>query len=299
VPLESYKFTGDVQWRFISPHYFDLLRIPLLSGRLPREDEPGRTVVISQAMAHKYWPSVNPVGQTVLIGSGLGSGFDQGAVEIIGVVGDVRERLEVGATPIMYQPPSQIPDSAVALIQALQPSAILVRTRPGVAPTSVSEAVKQMSLRIGNLPVTNVRTMDQVSLDSTAQKNFNLLLLGLFAAIALLLAAVGIYGVMSYSVEQRTHEIGIRGALGANRREILNFVLGQALRMVLVGVAMGIAASFGLTRLLTAQLFGVKPQDPITFAIVPLILLVIALAAAFVPAVRASRVDPIVALRHE
>jgi putative ABC transport system permease protein len=141
--------------------------------------------------------------------------------------------------------------------------------------------------------------MEQVSLDSTARQNFNLLLLGLFAAIALLLAAVGIYGVMSYSVEQRTREIGIRAALGASRRDTLNLVLLQALRMTLAGIAAGVAASFGLTRLLSAQLFGVKPADPLTFTAVPLILLVVALAAACIPALRASRVDPLVALRHE
>ena len=144
-----------------------------------------------------------------------------------------------------------------------------------------------------------IRTMEQASLDSTARQNFNLLLLGLFAAIALLLAAMGIYGVMSYSVEQRTHEIGIRTALGATRRDTLNLVLFQALRITMVGLAAGIAAAFGLTRLLNAQLFGVKPSDPLTFTAVPLILLLVALAAACIPALRASRVDPLVALRHE
>jgi putative ABC transport system permease protein len=141
--------------------------------------------------------------------------------------------------------------------------------------------------------------MDQASFDSTARQNFNLLLLGLFAAIALLLAAMGIYGVMSYTVEQRTHEIGIRTALGATRRDTLNLVLCQALRITVAGLAIGVAAAFGLTRLLNAQLFGVKPSDPLTFIAAPLILLLVALPAACVPALRASRVDPLVALRHE
>jgi ABC-type antimicrobial peptide transport system permease subunit len=154
-------------------------------------------------------------------------------------------------------------------------------------------------LAADRLPVAKVRTMEQASLDSTARQNFNLLLLGLFAAMALLLAAMGIYGVMSYSVEQRTHEIGIRTALGASRRDTLNLVLFQALRMTMAGLAAGVAAAFGLTRLLHAQLFGVQPSDPLTFTAVPLILLVVALAAACVPALRASRVDPLVALRHE
>ena len=141
--------------------------------------------------------------------------------------------------------------------------------------------------------------MEQVSLDSTARQNFNLLLLSVFAIIALLLAIVGIYGVMSYSVEQRTHEIGIRTALGANRRDTLRLVLIQALRMALVGIAGGIAAAAALTRLLTAQLFAVRPLDPVTFIIVPVVLLATALAAAYVPALRAARVDPMMALRHE
>jgi len=290
---------GDVQWRFVSAHYFDVLRVPLLSGRLFEEREPRRTVVISRTMARRFWPGANPVGQTIFIGPALGPAYQVGTTEIVGVVGDVRERMEFDPSPVMYQAPLQIPDADMALLNAYEPSAILVRTRPGIAPLSVSQAVQDALLAVDKLPATKVRTMEQAGLDSTARQNFNLMLLGLFAAIALSLAAVGIYAVMSYSVEQRTHEIGIRAALGANRRDILSLVLMQALWMTLAGVAAGVAASFGLTRLLSAQLFGVKPSDPLTFAAVPLILLAVALAAACIPALRASRVDPLVALRHE
>jgi putative ABC transport system permease protein len=164
---------------------------------------------------------------------------------------------------------------------------------------SVSHAAQQVLLVADQLPAAKIRTMEQASLDSTARQNFNLLLLSLFAAIALLLAAMGIYCVMSYSVEQRTHEIGIRTALGATRCDTLNLVLLQALRITVAGLAVGVAAAFGLTRLLHAQLFGVKPSDPLTFAAEPLMLLMVALAAACIPALRASRVDPMVALRHE
>jgi len=298
-PLEGHKFTGDVQWRIVSPHYFDVLRIPLISGRLLQERERGRTVVISQAMAHEYWPNSNPVGQTIVMGPGLGPEYEAGATEIVGVVGDVRERLDIGPTPIMYQAPPQVLDGAMALVNRFDTPAILVRTRPGVAPMSVSQTVQDALLATDQLPTRNMRTIDQVGLDSTARQNFNLLLLGLFAAIALLLAAVGIYGVMSYSVEQRTHEIGIRVALGADRRDTLNLVLLQALHMTVAGIAVGVAASFGLTWLLRAELFGVKPSDPLTFAVVPVVLLAVALAGACIPALRASRVDPLVALRHE
>jgi ABC-type antimicrobial peptide transport system permease subunit len=141
--------------------------------------------------------------------------------------------------------------------------------------------------------------MRQLSRDSTARQNFNLLLLGLFAGMALLLAGVGIYGVMSYAVAQRTHEIGIRGALGATRGDTLRLVLCQALAVTLAGIAAGVAASFGLTRLLSAQLYGVRPVDPVTFAAAPVILTGVALAAAAIPARRATRVDPLAALRHE
>lgn len=297
-PLEGFGFTGDVQWRFVSPHYFDVLGIPLISGTLPGEHRSARTVVISQAMARKFWPNDDPVGQTILIGHRLGRGFDQGPVEIVGVVGDVRERLEFGPTPIMYESPSEIPDGAMALMNR-ELDAILVRTGPRVGPMSVSEAVRQTLIAIANVPATNVRTMEQVSLDSTARQNFNLLLLSLFAAIALLLAAVGIYSVMSYSVERRTHEFGVRAALGATPSDTLVLVLAQAFRMTAAGVALGLAASFALTRLLAAQLYSVKPSDPLTLTVVPAMLVAVALAAACIPALRASRLDPIVALRNE
>lgn len=298
-PPEGRHFSGDVQWRIVSTHYFDVLRIPLLAGRLFQEQEPRRTVVISQAMARKFWLGSNPIGQTIFIGPELGPDYQVGITEIIGVVGDVRERLDIEPQPVMYQMPSQIPDADMALVNALQPGAILIRTRPGVTPMSVSPAVQQALLAGNQLPATKVRTMEQVSIDSTAQKNFNLLLLCSFAGVALLLAAVGIYGVMSYSVEQRTHEIGIRAALGANRRDTLRLVLLEALRMTMAGVGIGIAASFGLTRLLSAHLFRVKSSDPLTFTTAPLILLAVALAGACIPALRATRIDPLTALRHE
>lgn len=292
------KFIGDVQWRLVSPHYFDVLRIPLLSGRLFRQGEARPAVIISKAMAQRFWPGANPISQSIFIGPELGPTYQVGLGEIVGVVGDVRERLDLDPTPVMYQMPSQIPDADVALVDSYDPTAVLVRTRPGVAPMSVSQTVQQV-LQADQLASGKIRTIEQLSIDSTARRNFNLLLLGLFAAIALLLAAVGIYGVMSYSVEQRTHEIGIRSALGAGAGETVRLVLRQALRVALAGVAAGIAASFWLTRLLTAQLFGVKPSDPLTFSTVPLVLIGIALASAYIPARRASRIDPLVALRHE
>ena len=298
-PLKGYHFTGDVQWLIVSSHYFQVLRIPLIAGRYLRERETRRTVVISQTMARRYWPNGNPVGQTIVIGPGLGPGYDAGVTEIVGVVGDVPWRLNVEPAPIMYQAPSQVLDAAMALVNRLQPAGVLIRTHKGVEPMSLSRVVRQLLLESDQLPASKIRTMDQVSTDSTARQNFNLLLLGAFAAIALVLAAVGVYGVMSYSVAQRTHEIGIRSALGARHRDTVLMVLAQAARMATAGVAVGLAASFGLMRLLTAELFGVAPSDPLTFTVAAFVLLAIALMAACVPALRAVRVDPVVALRHE
>ncbi len=297
-PLNGPQFAGDVQWRFVSSHYFDVLRIPVISGRALQEHEPGRTVVISQAMARKFWPGANPVGQSIFIGPGLGPAYQVGMTEVVGVVGDVRERLELDPSPVMYQAPSQFPDADMALLNGYEPAAVLIRTRPGVAPISVSQAVEHVLLAGNSLAVSNIRTMQKAALASTARQNFNVLLLSLFAGIALLLAAVGIYGVLSYTVEQRTQEIGIRAALGASRRDTLGLVLRQTLRTALAGIVSGIAASLALTRLMRAQLFGVTPSDPLTFTMVPLVLVAVAVAAAYVPAQRAARVDPVVALRH-
>jgi ABC-type antimicrobial peptide transport system permease subunit len=187
----------------------------------------------------------------------------------------------------------------MALMNSIEATAILVRARAGVPPISLSEPVQQALRAMDRLAISHVRTMGQAGWDSTPRQNFNLFLFGAFAAIATLLAAVGIYGVMAYGVEQRTREIGIRTALGATGPEVFRWVLGQALTMTATGVVLGMAASFGLTRLIRSLLFGVTPLDTMTLVAVPLIVLAVALAAAAIPAVRASRTDPVVALRLE
>ena len=300
-PLPGYRFTGDEQWRFVSAHYFDALRIPLRSGRLFQDQESARTVIVNEALARKFWPNANPLGQAILIGGGLGPDFDEGSVEIVGVVGNVREGgLDNDPPPIMYQLYSQIPDGAIKLVNGLEPASVIVRTRPGVAPLSVSQPVQE-ALLAGDtqLPATKVRTMESLSLTSTARQNFTLLLLGVFAAIALLLATVGIYGVISYGVTQRTHEIGIRMALGAERANVIRLVVGQGLVLTLMGVAAGLAGAFALTRFLAKMLYGVRPTDPLTFVGVSLVLTGAALIACYIPARRATKVNPMVALRYE
>jgi predicted permease len=300
-PMPGYKFTGDVQWRFISAHYFDALRIPLRSGRLFQDQEPARTVIVNDAMARKFWPNANPVGQAILIGAGLGPDFDEGRVEVVGVVGDVRENgLNNPPPPVMYQLQSQVPDGAMKLVNGLLPASVIVRTKPGIAPLSVSQPVQEALLADDTqLPAMRVRTMESLSLTSTARQNFNLLLLGVFAAIALLLATVGIYGVVAYSVAQRTREIGIRMALGAERANVVRLVVGQGLVLTLIGVAAGLAGAFALTRFLASMLYGVRPTDPLTFVTVSLVLTGAALLACYIPARRATKVDPMVALRYE
>ena len=299
-PLKRFRFTGDVLWCFVSPNYFDTLSIPLLSGRGFREQEPPHTVIINEAMRRRFWPQQDPVGQSILIGASLGPPLEQGSTEIVGVVGDVRESLDADPPATMYQVWSNVPGGGIKMVSQMYPAGVAVRTKPGVAPMSVSQAVEQALLtRDTQLPATKVETMDQVMLDSTAQKNFDLLLLGIFAASALLLAAVGILGVTSFSVQQRTHEIGIRVALGAQRSSVLALVVGQGLAAAMAGVGVGIVAALALTRFLSSLLFGVEPNDPLTFGIVALALTGIALLAAYIPARRATEINPMAALRHE
>jgi putative ABC transport system permease protein len=299
-PAKGDRFTGGVEWRVVSPHYFKVFRIPLVSGRLLQEQEAHRTVVIDQAMARKYWPKSNPVGQTIIIGPGLGPAYEEGPAEIVGIVGNVRDwALDQPWEPTMYQTPLEIPDATMAVVNGQWPDAFIVRTRPAVAPMSVSQAVQHVLLAREGLAVTKVRTMEQVSLDSTASQRFTLFLMGVFATAALLLAAIGLYGVISYSVTERTHEIGVRMALGARGQDVLRLVVGQALRLMLTGWVIGILGASALTRLLSSLLYGVKPTDLIAFSVVSLTLGGVAFLACYIPARRATQVDPMVALRYE
>jgi predicted permease len=297
---EGFKFTGDVLWCAVSWTYFDTLRIPLRSGRLFHEQEPPHTVIINEAMGRKFWPKQNPVGQSILIGASLGPQLDQGSTEIVGVVGDVHDRLDAAPPPTMYQVWSNVPDGGIKLMSQLYPASIAVRTKAGVAPMSVDNAVEQALLaRDTQLPATKVETMEHVMLNSTGQENFDLLLLSIFAASALLLAAVGIFGVTSYTVQQRTHEIGIRVALGAQKHDVLALVVLQGMTAALAGVGVGLIGALALTRFMSSMLFGVKSTDPLTFVIVSVVLVTVALLASYVPARRATKVDPMVALRYE
>jgi putative ABC transport system permease protein len=296
------KSEGDEQWRFVSPHYFEAFRIPLLRGRTFDRRDTGkseRVIIINESFAKKYWPNADPLGQRMLVGHGLGPEFEEGPRQIVGIVGSVAEAgLSNGMVPAMYIPQGQVSDGLTKLGNSLLPMSWAFRTKtdPLLAASSIKREFEALDAQ---LTPSKVRTMETVIKDSTTRENFNMLLLTVFASVALLLAAVGIYSLMSYSVEQRTQEIGIRMALGAGRGEMIGMILRQGMLLVLAGVVIGLAAAFELTRLLGSLLFGVKSGDPLTFAAVAVILTAVALLAAFIPAQRATRVDPILALRQE
>ena len=250
-------------------------------------------------MARKFWPRGDSVGAQITIGKGIGPAFEEPAREIIGVVADVRDTgLDRDPEPIMYVPVAQMNDGITALQNGIIPITWVIRTK--VQSHSLNEAIQRELLAAsGGLPVAHVRSMNQVVVESTARTDFNMTLLTIFAGIALLLAAIGIYGLMAYAVEQRTQEIGIRMALGASSQNVRRMVVGQGMRVALIGVFLGVAAALALTRLMDSLLYGVRTWDPVALISVIVLIGGVALLAAYVPARRASRVDPMILLRYE
>jgi putative ABC transport system permease protein len=301
-PGKGNKYNGDEQWRSVSAHYFSAFKIPLVRGRAFTDHDIGQSaqvVIINQTMAKKYWPKQDPIGSRMTIGKGLGPDFAEPAREIVGIVGDVRENGLADANQgVMYVPDGQVSNGLTQLTNKVLPLSWIVRT--SMEPKTLTAAIQHEFLAFdGQLPVSKIRTMEQVIAESTARQDFNMLLLTIFAATALLLAAIGIYGLMAYSVEQRTQEIGIRIALGAGSQDMLRLVIVQGLRLAGIGVAIGLAAAFGLTRLLSSLLFGVKATDPMAFGVVVVMLAAVAGIATYIPARRATRIDPMIALRYE
>ena len=285
-----------------SPGYYELFKIPILRGRDFNENDtasaPG-VVLINEALAKQYFPKENPVGQQLLIGHGVGPEFEEPARQIVGVVGNTHEGgLSRDPGPLMIVPETQVTDGMTALNARIVPLRWVVRTHgdPHQAVPAITEQLRQAS---GGFPVTRIRTMDEIVSRSTSRQTFNMMLLTIFGAVALVLAAIGIYGLMAYSVEQRTQEMGIRMALGADRSTIRKLVVWQGMRLALVGVVLGIGAAFGLTRLIASFLFGVKSWDPFVFVAVPIILSAVALLAVWLPATRAAKLDPMQALHEE
>jgi putative ABC transport system permease protein len=292
----------DAGWMNASAGYFEAFKIPIVRGRdFTDRDVAGApgVMIINESMAKKYWPKENPVGQQIIIGKGVGPEFDEPARQIIGIAGDIHNGgLGQDPRPLMIVPQAQVTDGITALNARMGPVIWLVRTdtEPHQFISAVSEQLRQAS---GGFPVARVRSMDEVVVHSTARESFNTLLLSIFGAAALLLASIGIYGLMAYSVQQRTQEMGIRMALGADRSRIRNLVVWQGMQLTIAGVVVGVCAAFGLTRLIAGLLFGVKAWDPIVFVTVPVILAAVALLAVWLPATRASRLEPIEALRVE
>jgi putative ABC transport system permease protein len=250
-------------------------------------------------MARKFWPKEDPVGQQIIIGKGVGPEYEEPPRQIIGIVGDTHnDGLNGDPLPQMTVPQAQVADGVTALNARRLPGIWVVRTHtePHQFISAVSEQLRQAS---GGFPVARARSMDEVVVNSTARQSFNMLLLSIFGASALVLASIGIYGLMAYSVQQRTQEMGIRMALGADRSRIRKLVVWQGMQLTIAGVIVGVCAAFGLTRLIASFLFGVQPWDPIVFVTVPVILVAVALLAVWLPATRASGLDPIEALRVE
>jgi predicted permease len=294
-------FHGGGAWLTVSPAYFDVFRIPVLRGRAFTErDAAGTTpvVIINQAMAKRFWGDSDPLNEKIWIGKGVMSELAaETPRQIIGIAGDVRGSLNNDPGPAMYVPNAQVPDALNALNVRLTPLAWVVRTQG--EPYLLSSAIQEQLRQASGLPLAEIRTMDEVVSRSKSRQQFNMLLMSIFGGSALLLAAIGIYGLMAYSVQQRTQEIGIRLALGAESSNVRKMVLFQGIQFALIGVAVGLAAAFGLARLIASFLFGVQALDPLVFTSVPVVLTAIAVLAIWFPARRATRIDPVSALRYE
>jgi putative ABC transport system permease protein len=256
--------------------------------------------IINEAMARQLWPNRDPFRDRILIGQGGGPAFDENVpLEIIGIVGDVRQQgLSRPAWPGVYVPLAQVADAEMAFFNRLGLNATwAIRTRH--APQTFATILERELLQATDLPPARIRTMDEIVEAVTAPMALNMWLMTAFGTLALLLAVVGIYAIAAYSVQQRTHELRIRLALGAESWQVRNMVVWDSMRVALVGIAIGMTAAVALARILATFLFGIGVHDSVTFTIVPLTLVFAALVGVWLPARRAARVDPIVALRSE
>jgi putative ABC transport system permease protein len=283
--------------RTISNQYFETMHIPVVRGRRILAGDVASAVpivVINETVARRWWENKSPIGDRIVIGEFMGRNFFQGAPiarEVVGVVADVKGTLlSQPAPPMVYIPAEQAEDMDSA-------TDLVIRAARGL---NLGPSLRQIVSEVDpEMRITDLRPMSEVISGSIASQRFDALLMALFASLALLLASVGIYGVLSLYVHQRTREIGVRMALGADQRQVVRLVLSQGLALVLIGVCIGLAAAFGLTRFLSGLLYGVLATSIAPYAVGSLVLVAVALLASYVPARRAMRVDPIVALRYE
>jgi putative ABC transport system permease protein len=286
---------GAANFRVVSPRYFAVLRIGHERGRVFADtDRPGATPValINQALASLYWPDSDPIGQHVWLGKPMGPDSAEPAPrQIVGIVGNVRDTsLAEPPEPTLYIPYAQSSSADSA--------SFIVRTAR--APLlSAGEARAAINALDADVPLTSIREMRDVVGSSTADWRFRAILLGVFGTLAVCIAAIGVYGVISYSVSRRTQEIGVRLALGAVRRDVLSLVVWQGLQTTLWGVGVGLVAAYALTRIVASTLYGVSPRDPLTFGGTALFLVLVGMAACYVPARRAMQIDPMAALRED
>jgi predicted permease len=282
--------TGHAEYRLASSGYFAAMGIPLLRGRMFDASDGANAppaAVVSQSLAQKYFPGTDPIGQRIQFGNMDGDGR---LLEIVGVVDNVREGgLDRAPALTVYANAFQRPQS--------NSLAMVVRAQGD--PATLIPAMRQAAQSLNPDMPTTFRTLTEVYSSSLDARRFSLVIFGVFASVALILAMLGLYGVISYAVAQRTQEIGIRLALGAQGRDVLRLILRQGMTLTLFGVALGLVASFALTRLMASLLYGVSVTDPLTFVLVSLLLVGVALVACYFPARKATKVDPIVALRNE
>ena len=283
----------DANHREVSANYLQTMNIPLRAGRYfdKSDNETSmRVAIINETMARQYWPGQNAIGRRF----NIGDPNDGEWMEIVGIVADVRQMgLDEPVKAEMYMPYQQVTDW-----QFFIPRDLAIRTTGD--PMSIVGSVRQIVREVDpDQPISNIATMSEVLGEEAAQRRTGMIMLAAFAGLALLLASLGIYGVLAYFVTQHTNEIGVRIALGASSRNILGLVLKKGMGLTLLGVVIGLVASFALTRLMSSLLFGVNAFDPLTFIVVPLLLATVALLACWIPARRATKVDPMIALRYE
>jgi len=291
-PITTPDKWPPANYRIVSPNYFRAMGIPLVQGRgytdHDGENAP-RTIIANQQLVHEVFPDEDPIGKRITFGN-VDDNQQPIWFEIVGVVANVR------SLELREEPTSELYFSA---LRDFWPSMSLV-VRSSVEPSSLSAAVRQVVNEVDkSVPVSSVKTMDHIVSESITQPRFNLFLLGLFSAVAMVLSAAGIYGVTAYTVTQRTRELGIRIALGAQVSDVMKMILGQGMAVIGIGLVVGLVAAYWLMHLLRSLLFGVRESDPLTFAAITVVLVLVALIACYIPARRATRVDPLVALRAE